>query len=110
MLVKDLIAQLLEYPADASVQIYDDCDRFDFNLDHIESSNQLDINKFELRQLNPKEIAFIASCKSCGDYDLADVEKYLRDENCGYFHGYTQIADAWHFWTDGIEYAKSIKA
>lgn len=109
MLVKDLIAQLLKYPADASVQIYDECDRFDFDLDHNEYSNQLDLNKFEQRQLEPREIAFVASCKSCGDYDLLDVEKYLLTPDCPYFQGYTQIADAWHFWTDAIEYANNLK-
>lgn len=65
---------------------------------------------FDDSLLTPIEIAFIESCRSCGDYDLADVRKYLQDENCGYFHGYTQIADAWHFWNDGIEYANSLKA
>ena len=64
---------------------------------------------FDDSLLTPTEIAFIESCRSCGCYDLHDVKKYLLTLNCPYFDGYTQIADAWHFWTDGIEYANNLK-
>ena len=107
MLVKDLIAQLLEYPADASVQIYDDCDRFDFNLDHNEYSNQLDFNKFENRVLTMEETAFVVTAGNATGISQHVCIRMLTNETPdGYDPDYNQANDLYHVWQDAVEFTK----
>ena len=107
MLVKDLIEQLLEYPADASVEIYDDGNRFEFNLDHIEYSNQLDLNKFERRVLTMEEEAFILTAGNATGINKEDCIRMLTDEPpANYDPEYTQAYDLYLVWCDAINFTK----
>ena len=107
MLVKDLIAQLLEYPTDASVQIYDDRNRFDFDLDHNEYSNQLDLNKFERRVLTMEETAFILAAGNATGIDKEHCIRMLTDvPPTNYDPEYTQAYDLHLVWCDAINFTK----
>ena len=56
--------------------------------------------------LTNEENAFVKSCKSVGDYVIADVIRFLQDPGVPYFEGYSRIADAWEHWQHGFNCGK----
>ncbi len=107
MLVKDLIAQLSEYPANALVQIYDEWHRFDFNLNHNEHSNQLDLNKFKHRVLTMEETAFILTAGNATGIDKEHCIRMLTGQTpANYDPEYTQAYDLYLVWCDARNFTK----
>ena len=118
MLVKDLIAKLLQHSPDKSIHIYDKGERFDFDLDfnfnmdldQVERSNQIYLKKFEHRVLTIDEKAFIFSASNATGISDDVLKRMLTtDARDGYDPDYNQAYDLYLVWNDAISYAKKPK-
>lgn len=77
--------------------------------------NRLSNANWTIEYLQPKlsdsDIAFMKSFKDrCNQYDVTDqnILDYLYGNDCDYFEGYTQLADAYNMWQDALAFSKTV--